>query len=101
MLITDFDKVLTAQEAKLISQDNKDESIARYDVRCWMERIADKASFGFTDASDTWYWRDMKPEAKAYLESIGYVVYTTTENETKTDGTIKTKYNITVSWNKP
>ena len=64
MIITELDKPLTAEEARYIALNNKDDSKDRGDFRKLMEHIRDHASFGHTRYSSQSF-----PKCREYFYS--------------------------------
>lgn len=67
MIITDLDKPLTAEEARYIALNNKDDSKDRNDFRNLMKVIRNYASFGHTRYSTAPF---EKPRENFYSETV-------------------------------
>ncbi len=78
MTITDLDKVITAEDARKISLNNKDDSLDRKVFRDLMDNIQEQASWGYTRYT-TAPWPTLKENIAndivlAALQKLGFKV---------------------------
>jgi hypothetical protein len=76
MIITEHDKPLTAEDARKISINNRDDSLDRTRFRELMGSIKEYASYGYTRHITTPKIRDLHPgeQVQNVLRSFGYRV---------------------------
>lgn len=76
MIITEFDKPLTAEDARKIALNNKEESVDRIRFREIMQSIRECASWGSTRYISMPATKDQSPSehVQALLVSFGYKV---------------------------
>lgn len=76
MVITELDKPLTAEDARKISLNNKDDSADRMHFRHLMVSIKEQASFGHTRYISSSAIKDFIPSERVqnHLRNLGYKV---------------------------
>lgn len=76
MLITNKDKVISATEARVISDENKDDSIDRTTLRDLMAQINHYASVGYNEYEQIPMYSLSKPISEAVVEKLKELGYT-------------------------
>jgi len=76
MIITEFDNPLTAEDARKIALNNRDDSTDRIRLRELMEQIKKSASYGYTRTITSPKSRDFHPSelVQKTLRSFGFKV---------------------------